>query len=152
MAIKWGCVEQIDAQRERPLYRGNGGVVIQLRVEIAQRRSSEPERRDLKSRLTKCTARHYGHRDHIGLSSGLWPAQSKTAISSVPSQFRRSRAGLRRLACRSAPHNGTQRKARDEAHPHWHAQAWSCPACRACATQTEVRPESCRLRRSYRQL
>src|SRR5262249_15965701 len=83
MAIKWGCGEQIDAQRERPLYRGNGGVVIQLRVEIAQRRSSEPERRDLKPRTTKCTARHYRHRDHIGLSSGLWPAQSKTRRSAL---------------------------------------------------------------------
>src|SRR5216683_2587351 len=62
--IERGRVEQIDAELECPLHRGDRGTVVQPRVEITKRRGSKSQNRDLKSRPAKDAARQCGHRNH----------------------------------------------------------------------------------------
>ena len=47
MSIKRRGVDQIDAKDERALHRGDGPAVIQMPIEITERRGSEAERRNL---------------------------------------------------------------------------------------------------------
>ena len=46
-AVERRGVEQVDAELEGPLCRGDGGCVVEEREEIAKRRCSEAENRDL---------------------------------------------------------------------------------------------------------
>jgi hypothetical protein len=57
VAVVRRSIEEIDAQFERAIHRIDGRVVIQLHVEIAKRRGSESQDRNLKPRPTKGTAR-----------------------------------------------------------------------------------------------
>ena len=56
VAIERRSVEEIDAQLERAFHRIDGRAVIQLHIEIAKRRGSESQDRNLKPRPTKSTA------------------------------------------------------------------------------------------------
>ena len=58
VAIVRRSIEKIDAQPERAFHRTDGRVVVQLHEEIAKRRGSESQDRNLKSRPTKGTAWH----------------------------------------------------------------------------------------------
>ena len=58
VAIVRGTVKKIDAQPERAFHRIDGRVVIQFHEEIAKRRGSESQDRNLKPRPTKGTAWH----------------------------------------------------------------------------------------------
>ena len=58
VAIERRSVEKIDAQPERAFHRIDGRVVIQLHEEIAKRRGSESQDRNLKPRPSKGTAWH----------------------------------------------------------------------------------------------
>lgn len=47
IAIVRRCIEQIDAELEGPACGGDRCLVVELKKEIAERRGSEPEDRDL---------------------------------------------------------------------------------------------------------
>lgn len=77
VAVMRRCIDQVDAEFEGAACGGNRRLIVELKEEIAQRRSSEPEDGDLKFGPAKPAPRQCGLRNHG--ESLLFPAPLRRA-------------------------------------------------------------------------